>query len=149
MKIGRPATKRVGNKKLYAVHRDMKSRCNLESHHAYDSYGGRGISYAPEWESFDSFFEWAQEGYQEGLWLDRINNDKGYSPDNCRWTDVRTQMRNRRTKSKFGPCIYQLPNADRYHIRVHANGKLHNLGTYDTVELCELIRDEFLEGVAA
>ena len=59
MKIGRPATKRVGNEKLYRVHADMKCRCNSKTHRAYDSYGGRGISYAPEWESFDSFLEWA------------------------------------------------------------------------------------------
>ena len=149
MKKGRPPTKRVGNEKLYRVHADMKCRCNSQNHPAYGNYGGRGISYTPEWESFAAFFEWAKGDYQEGLWLDRIDNNSGYSPDNCRWTDVRTQMRNRQTKSKYGPCIYQCVGSSRYHIRVYANGKLHNLGTYDTVELCELVRDEFLEGVAA
>lgn len=140
----------ANNKELYGVWSSMKERCENKRCHAYDSYGGRGIKVAEEFSEFWRFKLWADSnGYAAGLWLDRTDNNKGYSPDNCRWTDVRTQMRNRRIKSKFGHCIYQHPDSSRYHIRVHVNGNLHNLGTHDTVELCELIRDEFLAGVAA
>jgi len=140
----------VDNKDLYGVWASMKHRCRNENSHAYDSYGGRGIAVSEEFSEFWKFKFWAESnGYESGLWLDRIDNNKGYSPANCRWTDIRTQMRNRRTKSEFGPCIYQGAGSNKYHIRVYADGKLHNLGTYETVELCELVRDEFLEGVAA
>lgn len=50
-----------------------------------------------EWKnSFSVFREWAcKNGYEEGATVDRINNDEGYSPDNCRWVDPATQANNR------------------------------------------------------
>lgn len=52
-----------------------------------------------EWEkSFESFYEWAiQNGYTDELSIDRVNNDKGYSPDNCQWVPLREQQKNRST----------------------------------------------------
>lgn len=77
----------------------MKSRCNNPHHPAYDRYGGRGIMVCDEWNlSFMNFYKWAiQNGYKDGLTLDRINNEKGYSPDNCRWANPKQQARNKRT----------------------------------------------------
>ncbi len=83
--------------KLYRVWDSMKQRCNNPNRKDYDRYGKRGINYCEEWEKFRNFKEWAQNnGYGEGLTLDRIDNDKGYSPDNCRWVTHKMQNNNKR-----------------------------------------------------
>lgn len=84
--------------KLYRVWRSMRDRCNNSNHHAYESYGGRGITICNEWNKlFLPFYEWAiAYGYKEGLSIDRINNDKGYEPKNCRWATRSQQQCNRR-----------------------------------------------------
>ena len=73
----------------------MKARCSRESHPNYMNYGGRGIDYCDEWEDFAQFL--ADMGERpEGKTLDRIDNDKGYSPSNCRWSTPEEQQLNRR-----------------------------------------------------
>jgi hypothetical protein len=67
----------------------------------YSDYGGRGISVTKTWDIFDNFCQWAMlNGYQEGLSLDRINNDADYSPSNCKWSTPTEQANNRRS-NKF------------------------------------------------
>lgn len=87
--------------KLYYAYRNMINRCNWEKGEMYYRYGGRGISVCDEWlgkNGFLNFAEWALDnGYSESLTLDRIDNDKGYSPDNCRWADKFVQANNKRT----------------------------------------------------
>jgi len=76
---------------------DMRNRCNNQNNRGYKYYGGRGIKVCERWEeSFWNFVEDMYPSYKEGLEIDRKNNDKGYSPDNCRWSDRKTQVRNRR-----------------------------------------------------
>jgi len=69
---------------IYRVWQGMKTRCTNTKIPNAKYYSGRGISYDPSWESFQTFYQ-DMGDKPEGLSLDRINNDKGYSKENCRW----------------------------------------------------------------
>jgi len=89
---------RVGKRtRLYSTWDGMRQRCSNPRHYQFMLYGGRGITVCPEWSSFQSFQQWAlASGHQPGLQIDRIDNDRGYSPDNCRWV---TDAQNKRNTS--------------------------------------------------
>lgn len=89
--------------KLYEIWCSMKARCYNPNLKVYRHYGGRGISVCEEWlHDFVPFEKWAvANGYKEDLSLDRIDNNKGYSPDNCRWATRVQQANNQRTTIKI------------------------------------------------
>ena len=82
--------------KLQAIWKSMKRRCYNENYIHYKYWGGRGIRVCDEWlNSFESFYNWAiNNGYEEGLSIDRINNNGNYEPNNCRWTTMKVQANN-------------------------------------------------------
>lgn len=88
--------------RLYRIWLSMRQRCNYPKHKYYKHYGGRGIKVCDEWQNdYDAFAEWAtRNGYSDTMSIDRIDNDKGYSPDNCRWIYYKDQPKNRRTNHR-------------------------------------------------
>lgn len=84
--------------RLYRIWRSMKDRCYNPNFKDYSLYGGRGITVCQEWlNDFSAFYDWAvTHGYADNLSIDRMDNDKGYSPDNCRWATALEQRLNQR-----------------------------------------------------
>lgn len=85
--------------KIYKIWDSMLCRCKYPSQDNYKLYGGRGIKVCSRWLKFIDFYEDMGDTYKEGLSLDRIDNEKGYFKENCRWVTAKEQARNtRRTK---------------------------------------------------
>jgi len=83
---------------IYNVWKEMRARCNRQSHAQFFNYGGRGVRVCATWNAhFAAFFLDVGKDYRIGLQLDRINNDGNYEPGNTRWVDAKTNVRNSRT----------------------------------------------------
>lgn len=74
----------------------MHQRCRNPRNKRFEYYGGRGIKVCAAWFDFKNFSAWCEATYEEGKTLDRVDNDGGYSPSNCRWATHSEQQRNSR-----------------------------------------------------
>ena len=88
----------VSKYRIYRIYKGMKNRCYNTRLEAYSRYGARGIKLCDEWLlDFMSFYKWAMDnGYSDELTIDRIDNDRDYCPENCRWVSYKAQMNNKR-----------------------------------------------------
>lgn len=89
--------------RLYSIWRSMIKHCYQKTSYGYDNYGGRGIRVCDVWKnSYESFRDWAVlNGYNDNLTIDRIDNESGYCPENCRFVTMLQQENNRRNNRKI------------------------------------------------
>lgn len=93
-----------GRKKnpLYPIWRSIIQRCTNPNDKSYKDYGSRGVNVCVEWQNdFNLFNQWCiDNGWIKGLEIDRIDNDKGYYPNNCRFVERKDNARNKRSNIK-------------------------------------------------
>lgn len=111
--------------KLNKLYKSMLHRCNNMNDPAYKYYGGRGIIVCDEWRyDFMAFYTWAHEnGYKDGLTLDRIDNDGNYCPENCRWATWHEQAANKSNSNSTVGVGYNKIKG-KWEARLQINGKL-------------------------
>ena len=109
--------KRAENRRLYDIWKHMIDRCSNQKNKSYVNYGQRGVTVCLEWLNVCTFFDWAYSiGYDDSLTIERMDNNKGYSPDNCRWAtplEQRQNMRNRVGVKKVAEIRERLNNGER------------------------------------
>lgn len=135
--------------RIFRIYHNIKQRCSNPNHPRYENYGGKGITVCDEWSnSIDSFINWANgNGYQETLTIDRIDNDKEYSPSNCRWVTYSTQAINQGLR-KDNTSGYKGVSKDKHNWRasIQINKERRFLGYFDTAEAAsEAYEEAFLE----
>ena len=122
--------------RLHNIWRCMIGRVENKNSLGYKNYGGRGITICKEWRSdYLSFKKWALEnGYSNTLKIDRIENNSGYSPDNCRWTTQTIQSRNTRRLRSTNTSGYRgvswHKKQQKFNSRITVNSIVINLGSY-------------------
>lgn len=136
----------LSNHPLYSVWEKIKYRVKnpIGSNACYVN-----ITLCDDWLDFSTFYEWSlANGWKQGLTIDRIETNKGYSPDNCRWTTTIVQSQNRR-KTKNNSTgykgVYKNPRGGGYYTIIIYNGKRHQLWGFDTPEQAFEARKEFIK----
>jgi len=118
----------------------MKSRIKNPNTTRYENYGGRGLTMYDKWEDFIPFLEWAKKsGYNDNLQIDRIDNNQGYYPENCRWVTAAQNSMNKRRKANYG--IYKSRNGN-LNVKIRRYGSIHYAGTVTTLKEAIKLRDD-------
>ena len=127
---------------LYETWKGMRQRCTNTNHKNYHQYGGRGITVCKHWDDFWQFVSDMGER-PEAHSLDRIDNSKDYSPDNCRWGSEGIQKNN--TRYVENAKGYQKTSNGKFQVKVRVANKQIYLGTYSCPLLAHLAYRDFRE----
>jgi hypothetical protein len=133
---------------FYKIWLSIKRRCYNHNEVSYEYYGGRGIEMCKEWlKNPLSFIKWAQSSnYMNGLEIDRIDTNKNYSPDNCKWSTRSENMQNtrllssRNTSGFRGVSFYQ----NWYYVNIGYNNKKYRLGKFKTPQQAAQAYNDFV-----
>lgn len=134
---------------IYLVWVAMRQRCFNPQNKDYKYYGGRGIAVCDKWNNPKPFIKWAVEhGWKRGLEIDRINNNKDYTPDNCRFATRSGNTLNSRLIRSDNSSGFRGVHWDKtkkkYFARLQLNGKRHYLGSFPTAIEAAKARDVFV-----
>ena len=135
--------------RFYQTWYNMVKRCNNPKDNNYMDYGARGITVCEEWLDVSNFVAWAESTHPniEGVSLDRIDNDLGYSPENCRWADRSTQNINKRI-SKRNTSGFVGVNWSKsksiWVVNIKHHKVLKYVGGFKTKEEAVLARDQYI-----
>lgn len=137
---------RTKYKSEYSSWKSMRVRCNNPNYHSYHRYGGRGIKVCKRWDNFNNFIYDMGPKPSSIHQLDRINNDKGYSPDNCKWVTPKENSNNRKkyTNKTGYTGVHYRKSKNRYEVNVCINRKPHHVGVFKTLKESVLARREFV-----
>lgn len=129
---------------IYSVWLAMKGRCYNPNNARFNNYGARGITVCDEWlNDFAAFNRWAElNGYTANLTIERVNNDLGYSPINCKWITAEEQMLNRQLLQSNNTTGYRGVSRNGKKFQVDCNGIY--LGKFDTAEQAAKIREQYI-----
>ncbi len=145
--IANLTTHGLGYHRFFSTWNTMKSRCYNPKYKQYEEYGGRGITVCEEWLDTKNFLDWCETTHPntEGVSLDRIDNDKGYSPENCRWADKTTQAINQRImKNNTSGFVGITSKGTKWVARIAINNKRVCLGTFPTIKEASQARDNYI-----
>lgn len=140
--------------KIYDVWKNMNHRCHKQNDCNYKKYGEKGIDVCNEWnennpKGFENFTKWAYEnGYKEGLTIDRINEIGDYSPSNCRvatYLEQNTHLGMLRTNKSGYKDVWFNKDSNRYRVTISVNNQTHYVGEYKTKKEAVFSRNTYIE----
>ena len=134
--------------RLYGIWSAMNRRTSSQNSKDYKYYGARGIIVCSRWLDIKNFIEDMYPTFEEGLSIDRINNDLGYSKDNCRWAPATIQSRNtskihsNNTSGYRG--VFHIKENNNWKAQVRVNGRLVHLGYFKKALDAAIAYDEYV-----